>query len=204
MGKPGENQLCNNNCRRAASAAGRSRRGARSRVVMTVMRLAMIVAVIVTMSMAMAVMMMAAGQAGVGVEWRLDLAHQRAGRDQSVAQDVIELDTQRAVDDIGRRMAVAEAPGQSRQIGRVGGANFEQPFIGGDDLGMAPVLEHEAVAVLQPHGLRQVDEHLIAMLKRDDAAAQMALVGIEHDEIEGNDRVVAGDGGGAQHGQNRK
>ncbi len=72
------------------------------------------------------------------------------------------------------------------------------------------VLEHEAVAVAQRDGVRQIEQKGGAAFARQHDAAAMALVGIEHHAIDRGRRVPAAgrsDLGCALHGprpQNKK
>ena len=76
-----------------------------------------------------------------------------------------------------------------------------------DHLHHAEILQHQAVAILQHHRTRQVEQEDGAALTFQHDAAAMPLVGIKHHPIH-RLGVIPGigglDGKGAQHGQNRK
>ena len=56
-------------------------------------------------------------------------------------------------------MTVAEMPGQTRQTGHVGHADFDQRLGRGDDFDQAAVLEHQQVVGAQPRAAVQSDVH---------------------------------------------
>ena len=77
-------------------------------------------------------------------------------------------------------MPVAEMPRETRKCGRIGCRDLDQRLRLADDAHDRSVIEHEAVAILQAHGLRQIEQETRALLAGQDNAAAMTLVGIEN------------------------
>ena len=93
---------------------------------------------------------------------------------QHVANDVVALDQDAAGFELGRQVAVAEVPGEAEQVPVIFPANLVEPFRGGDHLHQPPVLEQERAMILKRYRAREIDEHLAAMLKLQQPAAQAA------------------------------
>ena len=85
----------------------------------------------------------------------------------------------------GRQVAIAEVPGDARQRGGVGGADFGERLRRGDDLDDAAVLELQSVAGAQHHRFRQIEQEAEAAHAGHGDAAAIALVVIEHHRIDG-------------------
>ena len=94
------------------------------------------------------------------------------------------------------RLPICQA--RSARCTAIAAADFQQFLVGGDDLGVASVLEHQHVAIFEDQRLGKVDEDAVAMHQRDDLAAQMALVMRQDGDVERN-LPVGGNLGGA-HG----
>jgi hypothetical protein len=154
--------------------------------------LAVLVAVVVVMAVAVIMPMIVAMRVavpGIGAAQRLerlgDLPHGRAEAFQHRADDVVAQDQDAVGLDLRGEMAVADVPGELGEVHRPAGADVVDLLLGRYDLGAAAVVEHQHVAMVERDGLGQVDQHLVAMHQRQDAAAQVALVMGEHGEVEG-------------------
>ena len=87
--------------------------------------------------------------------------------------------------DRGGQMAVAEMPGEPRQMVRIARANYEQRLGPGAHLDDAPVLQHEAIALAQDRRFGKIEEEHQPALALHGEAAAMAIVVGEHDAIGG-------------------
>ncbi len=76
-------------------------------------------------------------------------------------------------------MPVAEMPREPRERGRIGCRDLDQRLRLADDTHDRSVIEHEAVAILQAHSFRQIEQETRALLAGQHDAAAMALIGIE-------------------------
>ena len=76
------------------------------------------------------------------------------------------------------------------EMNRIAAANFQQLLFRGDDLGVAPILQHQHVAVFERDRLGKVDENAVAMGERDDLAPEMALILRQHGNVERNLRAA--------------
>ena len=70
----------------------------------------------------------------------------------------------------------------------IAAADRQQLLFGGDDLGMAAVLEHKHVAILERQRLGKIDQQPVAMGQRDHPAAEMPLVMRQDGDVEGTTR----------------
>ena len=134
------------------------------------------------------------------------VTHVGAQPDQHVANNVIALHQNARRLDLRRQVAVAEMPRELNEVARVFRNNRHQVLLRRDHLHLAPVIEHEPVAVREHHRARQIDEYPVAMLQAQHAPPQVPLVRLQHDEIEGDFSAVPDDFARAQNGapQNRK
>ena len=136
--------------------------------VMMIVRMIMMRVIVTTMVViAVIVMFMAMRRvtaAGIGpalrIERRLDSNDARAEASHHLPDDVIAPDAQPLADDLRRQMAIAEVPGDTHQVMRVGAANFHQRFRRGDHLNQSSVFKHQGVATAERHGFLQIQQEL--------------------------------------------
>ena len=114
-----------------------------------------------------------------------DIADGGAKAFQHAGNDGIPADEDAFRFDLGRQMPVANVPGELDEMFRGAAPHFHQVFLGGDYLGDAAIFQHQPVAMLKLHGLLEIDEHLIAMLKGQQLASEVTFIGIEHNDVEG-------------------
>jgi hypothetical protein len=121
--------------------------------------------------------------------------------------DAIAADQDAAGLDLGLEMAVADVPGEAEEMAAVAAAHLAELLGGGQDFDKPSVVEHQVVAVIEPDGPVEVDEHLIAVAQREHLAAEMTLFRIERNAREGRSAGETGTANGRgveKHGQNRK
>ena len=98
--------------------------------------------------------------AALGIERRLDLDDARAQPLHHRLDNVIAPDPQTVAHDLRRQMAVAEMPGEPREGGCVASANLDQVLVGRLHLDEATLLQLEAIATVQHHGLDEVEQEV--------------------------------------------
>jgi len=188
-------------------------------VVMSMVVLMIMLGVVMTMIVASFVMMgvtvgmtmimrvaVIVAMAGIGAAHRLEGGHDvdhlgtqtlQHRLDDMVAQD------EDAISRYGSgEMAVADVPGELRQVGGVAGADVVELLLGGDDACRAAVFQQQEVAGFENDRLGQVDKHAFAPRQRDGAAPDVALVMGEDGDVEGlraGGGIGMGDLGCAQH-----
>ena len=96
--------------------------------------------------------------AAFGIERRSDLDNRSAELAGHVRDHMIAADAQRAGQKLRRQMAIAEMPGDAREMQRVGAADFEERLRRGNDLDKTAVVEHQRVAVAQFRRCRQIEQ----------------------------------------------
>lgn len=121
--------------------------------------------------------------AAFGIERRLDERDFAAKAARHVLDDVITSDPQGASGQFHRQVAIAEMPGDPGERDRVLATDFGERFWRRDHFHDAPVIEQEAVAAAQHHGLGQVEEKGEAAHARHRQAAAITIVIVEHDGI---------------------
>ena len=119
-----------------------------------------------------------------------------------LGEHVIVLDIDRLRRDLGRRVPVADMPGDAKQPQRVLGRDLQQSLRRGFDRDEPPVLQLHGVAVVELRRLVEVEQEgePTLALKRDPPPLP-ALV-VEGDGVGdalGLDGGLADDGGGAEH-----
>ena len=118
-----------------------------------------------------------------GIERRFDLDDARAQPLHHRLDDVIAADAQAFRHDLGRQMAIAEMPGDADQMQRIGAADFEQRFRGGDYLYQPPVFEDQRIAAAQRDRVLQVEQEFEPARPRHRHPPPMPVVEIEDDGI---------------------
>src|SRR5215831_12868200 len=136
------------------------------------------------------------------IERRLDRGDLRAKPAQHLLQHVIAADAQLVADDLHVGVAVADVPSEARQLMRAHGSDLNQQLRLPGNPHDRTVLEHEAIAILECRRVREIEQERGAALAGQRDTAAMALVGIEHDTVDGPGQVPGADSldlGGATH-----
>lgn len=113
-----------------------------------------------------------------------DLRHLGSQPSEHRLDDVIALDQDPRFLDLRGKMPVAEMPAELHPVNGIAGTDFQQGFLGGDDLDMAAAFELEKIAMFQHDRLPEVEHHHIVMRQMKEFAPQMALVMPQHDDID--------------------
>lgn len=153
-------------------------------VVMSVtMIMVMIVSGTVPMMMAMImliVMIMAMGVPGISAVCRRegfdDVRHSCPQPLKHVLDDMVAQDKDALCRDGGCQVSVADMPGKLGQMNRIARSDVIEFFWRRPNLDLAPVLQHQKVAIGEGRRFQQVDQHLAAVDEFDGAASQVPLV----------------------------
>ncbi len=117
------------------------------------------------------------------VERRVDCRDRGAEARRHLLQHVIAPDAQPVADDLHVGVAVAEMPGKLHQRERCPDGHLSQGFgLAGNQHNPA-IVEHDAIAVAQRHGLVEVQQEFGAALALEHDAAAMPVARIEDDEV---------------------
>lgn len=117
------------------------------------------------------------------MEGRVDGHDIGAELHEHVLDHVITADAQPVAEQFGRQVPVAEVPGEAQQMRAVLARHLHQSLGRRLDRDDAPVLEQKAVALLQRHGLGQVEQELRPAPGGHGDAAPVPRVEIEHDGV---------------------
>lgn len=157
-------------------------------VVMVMMGVAVVIVRVMSVFVLMVVIVMAVDAtvtigAAFGMEGGVDRYDIGAELDEHVLDHVITADAQAVAEQFGRQMPVAEVPGEAQQMRPVPAGHLDQRLGRRLDRDDAPVLEQQAVALLQRYGLGQVEQEFGPALRGHGDAAPMPRVEIEHDGV---------------------
>lgn len=145
--------------------------------VIVLMRMAVIMMIVAVVVMAVVVM---ATMGVIGAAHRLESGFNRRDRGAKPfkhgADDVIALDEDTLLIDLGWQMAIAEVPGEFGKMQAVAPGNLEQLFLGGNDLDQIAVLQPQLVAIGKQHGFLEVQHDHLAIVEMQQLAAQMAQI----------------------------
>jgi len=144
-------------------------------VVGVIMRMAVIVVVMMVVTMVV-MAAMSVVSAAHRLESGFDRRHRRAEPFQHGADDVIALDENTRFIDLGRQVAVAEMPSQFGEMQAVAPGDFEQLFLGRNDLDQITVLQPQLVAIGKQHGFLEIQHDHLAIIEMQQLAAQMAQI----------------------------
>ena len=164
----------------------------------------MVMVMVVIMAMFMIVVVMAVI---IGATLRLERTGHR--RDSAtlaahhLGQHMIILDVDGVGGDFGRRVPVADMPGDAHQAQRILGANFEKVLRRGLDRDQTAILQLQRIAIGEALRSFEIDEDVQPTLARQRGAAALTRLMIERNAV--NDAVglhggLANDAGGAEHG----
>jgi hypothetical protein len=76
-------------------------------------------------------------------------------------------------------------PGEPRQLVHIRRRNLDNRFGTADDPDDPAIVEHDAVAIMEGRGLRQIEQKPRAALTAENDAAAVPLVGVERHGIDG-------------------
>ena len=120
-----------------------------------------------------------------------------------LGEDMVILDVERVVRDLGRRVAVADVPGHAHQPERALGADFEQVLRSRIHQHKAAIFQFQGVASVQVRGLVEIEQEVRSGNHRQHHAAALAvLMGQDHraGDLVGLYGGFADNTGGAEHG----
>jgi hypothetical protein len=162
------------------------------------------IATVMMLMMRMAVVVAAVGLVGaaLGAERAPDRRRRAALAAGHLGEHVVVLDPDRVGPDLGRRVPVADVPGDPHQPQRVLGPDLEERLGRGPDRDEAPVLEPHGIAVGKRRRLVEVEEEVEPALPFQRHAAPVPALMIEDDGVGDTIRLHGGfadDGGGAEH-----
>ena len=185
------------------------------RVIMVVVIMPVMVMGVMVMGVIMMVVIMAMGVAGmvaigmvvvVGAPLGLERphygAHCAALPAYHLGQDMVVLDVDRLSRDLGRRMAVADMPGDAHQTQRVFGPNLEQALRRRLHQHETAILQLDSVAIADRGGLVEIEQDAEPAIGLEREAAAVAVVMVERQRVDDAvlpDGGLANDGGGAKH-----
>lgn len=183
------------------------------------MRAMVMVIMVVSVMVVVVVMMrvMAVGVAGVvaigvvvvvGATLGLERAHHRthcaALAAHHFGQNMVVLDIDRVGGNLGRRVPVADMPGDAHQPQRVLRADFEQALRRRLHQHEPAILELDGIAVPQRGGLIEIEQDIEPTIGLEREAAAVAVVMVERQRVDDAilpDGGLANNGGGAKHGE---
>jgi len=100
---------------------------------------------------------------------------------QHVLDNVVPLDQDAIVIDLGRQMPISQMPGKNRQRQTAAGTHFQQRFFGSHNFDLATVFENQTITMRKRSGRGKIHQNSFAARQRQHLAPQMALV-VRHDE----------------------
>ncbi len=165
------------------------------RVVMAMMVMAMCVFRVIVPGMVIG--------AALGLEGTHHLCDRAALAADHLGQNVVMFDVERVSGDLGRRMSVADMPGQPHQPQRVLGAHLKQFLLRCADRDQPAILELQAIALAENAGLVEIEQHVEAADGAQHCAAALAALMVKDHgvgNLVGPDGRLADDGSGAEHG----
>jgi hypothetical protein len=135
------------------------------------------------------------------IERRLDFDDARAQPGHHRLDDVIAPDAQSLPRYLGRQMPIAEVPGDSHQMLRIGAADFHERFRCRHDLDQPAVLENQGVAAPQRDGALQIKQKLEPACAGHRHPPAVTIVEIQHDRIGRwfDPAILSANLGGADH-----
>jgi len=119
--------------------------------------------------------------ASFGLKWSLEFRQLRAGADQHLLDRMIRAYAEDRGPDLRWYMAVAELPGKPRKLLRVVMVRLHNRLrrrVHGDP---ASVSEAQAIAAGHDHGVRQIEQNSLAMIRSQPDAVADARLEIERD-----------------------
>jgi hypothetical protein len=140
--------------------------------------------------------------AALGLERPRHGVHGAALPAHHLGEDMVVLDIDRISGNLGRRMAVADVPGDAHQPQRILGADLKQALRCGLDQDEPAVLQLDGIAVAERGRLVEVEQHVEAAIGLQCEAAAVAVVMVERQRIHDAvlpDGGLANDGNGAKH-----
>lgn len=164
--------------------------------------MSMIVVAVIVVRMAMRLGRLVG--AALRLKRRLNDGNRSAEATDHVLQNGIAGDTDTVGQQLGRYMAVAEMPGETREMMRILRHDFRDRLFSGSDGDDAAIIEQQAVPVLQTSRVFQIEQERHVALTAHGNAAAVAAVMRQHDAIGGAGGLPAAGGQdrtGTDHGQ---
>jgi hypothetical protein len=124
------------------------------------------------------------GDARLGIERSRYVGHGRTQPLDQIFEHVVAANAKLSIPDLDIGVPVAEMPGEPYQLQRRCGSKLEQRLRETGDTDDAAVVEHQAVAVAQQNGMRQIKQEFGASLAGQHHAPEVPAVGIEHHAID--------------------
>lgn len=175
-------------------------------MVMVMVMMTMIVPAVARLVFGEAVVVVMAAAVVVGAALGAERPHHRldgaAEAAHHVGENVVVLDEDRALGDLGRGVAVADVPGDAGERERIGRLDREQPLGRRLHLDEAAVLQHQRVAVVEHDRLAEIEQEREAAFGAEHHAAPVPAGMVEGDAVDDLfpvDLAVAEDGSGTQH-----
>ena len=175
-------------------------------VVMVMVMVTMIVPAVAPLVFGEAVVMVVAAAVVVGAALGAEGTHDRlddaAEATHHVGENVVVLDEDRALGDLGRGVAIADVPGDAGERERIGRLDREQPLGRRLHLDEAAILQHQRVAVVEHDRLAEIEQERESALGAEHHAAAVPAGMVEGDAVDDLfpvDLAVAEDGSGTQH-----
>lgn len=149
--------------------------------------MAMVVVTAMIVLMAMVVVTVVVCAMGIGAALRLegsaDVQHRGAEPAQHVLDHVIAADEDEILAELGRKMPVAEVPGEADEMRRVARDDPGEWLRGSLHLDQPPILQRQPIAVTERARRRQVEEEFEPLLALHGDPPPMALVMVEEHDI---------------------
>jgi hypothetical protein len=120
-----------------------------------------------------------------GIERRFDLSHPPPELADHILDHVVPANAQAPARDLGRQMAIAEMPGDTHQMLRIGAANFNQRLRRRHHLDQPAILQHQRIAATQRHRFLEVEQEFQAARAGHRQTPPVPIVEIEHHGIGG-------------------
>jgi hypothetical protein len=152
----------------------------------TVFVIAVIVAgVFVIILMTMRGMTAAGIGAAFGIERRFNNDDPRAEATHHVLDHMIAANAETLADNLGRQMTVAEMPGDTHQMMRIGAANFHQRLGCSDHFDQTAIFQHQRIATAQGNGVFQIKQEFQPARAGHRHAPPMPVIETEDHRIGG-------------------
>ena len=159
--------------------------------------------VVMMMTVVVVVPVLIIVSATLGIKRRFDRFEPCAKAAQHIFDHMIAPDAQPLADDLNVDVTIADMPSKAREIVTIGSGDFNERLGPADHADDGAVVEHEAVAVAEHSGLRQIEQKFCAAFAAQHHPSPMALMRIERNRVDGFGLIpVSGgfDGARSPHG----
>ena len=121
-----------------------------------------------------------------GLEWARDGMDVAAEPSDHIGQDGIGLNVDGCGGDFGRRVPIADVPGDAREFRWAGRVHLEQILRSRPDDHEAAIAQIQRVAIGHVGGLRQIKKKIMAAVRRHQDAALIAVGARQRDAVDGD------------------